>query len=42
MPVFQNFPSTTESPLIDAGLIHIDNVAALPAKLSEDEFGTDR
>ena len=30
MLVFQNLPSTTESPLSEPGLIHIDKVAALP------------
>ena len=42
MPAFQNLPSTTESPLIVAGLIHIDSVSALPEMLSEAELATDR
>jgi hypothetical protein len=42
MPAFQNLPSTTESPLMDPGLIHIDIESALPEIPSELELGTDR
>ncbi len=42
MPGFQNLPSTTESPLTEPGLIHMDIVMALPEMSSEAELAIDR